>query len=139
VEHILLRPRDEYYDPLLKTMICCPDDLTRLDPYSFWITVVVPDWVERFADATQFHQFEQVLRSETPAHIAVRICKYNPEEMLEFETAYYDWLVQIMNIEIVAADLRDTTNKLVMVLNKYSKDCTQNNSPQLDAPTCLPA
>ena len=117
VEHILLRPADEYYLPL-KPMIVS-EDLTRLDPYSFWITILVPDWVERFYDPKQFDYFEQMVRSEVPAHIAMRFAKLNRENMLSFEQNYFNWLKTKTDAETEPYDLRETTNKLVESLNSY--------------------
>ena len=117
VEHILLRPADEYYLPM-KPMVVS-EDLTRLEPYSFWITILVPDWVERFYDPKQFDYFEQMVRSEVPAHIAMRFTKLNRENMLSFEQNYFNWLKTKTDAETEPYDLRETTNKLMESLNSY--------------------
>ncbi len=137
VEHILLRPRDEGYSELLLPMICCPDDLSLLDPYSFWITVVVPDWGERFNDSRHFRQFEQVLRSEAPANIAIRICKYDRTAMLKFETAYFEWMACFTNPDAESPELRRSNDMLVNVLNEYHCAWSNNSDNSEEVPDCL--
>jgi hypothetical protein len=116
VEHILLRPTDEHYKPLLKPMVCS-DDLSRLDPYSFWITIIMPDWVERYSDDAQYRYFEQLVRSEVPAHIAMRFVKLNREKLIQFEETYFNWLKVKTDKEAEAFDLREATNTLAAFLN----------------------
>ena len=116
VEHILLRPSDEHYKPLLKPIVCS-DDLSRLDPYSFWITIIMPDWVERYSDEAQYRHFEQLVRSEVPAHIAMRFVKLNREKLIQFEETYFNWLKVKTDKEAEAFDLREVTNALVTFLN----------------------
>jgi uncharacterized protein YegP (UPF0339 family) len=62
------------------------------DPYSFWVSVVIPYWPRRFQNADFRKFFENTLRRETPAHIALRIYWVNPEQMSIFETKYDRWL-----------------------------------------------
>lgn len=136
IEHILLRPLDEHYGPLLTPLLSNSTDSKWLDPYSFRISVVVPDWVERYRDEQQFYLFGQTLRAETPAHIAVGICRYNREQMLAFETAYYNVLVERSFPETDPENLMRVTNELVGVLNTNSSQCV-STSPQKPArPTC---
>jgi len=137
VEHILLRPRDSAYTTLLRPMICSPDDLSLMDPYSWWLTVVVPDWGERFNDSRRFRHFEQVIRSEAPAHLAIRICKYDRTAMLEFETAYYDWLAAFADPIAAPEVLRHTNIALVEVLNKHDSECGSRIDDYTDMPNCL--
>lgn len=92
LEHILLRPRDETYTKTLRPLVSCPDCLELLDPYSFWVSIVVPDWVDRFREPVQFQLFKQTVRREAPAHLAIRFCILDREKMLAFEQAYYSWL-----------------------------------------------
>lgn len=62
------------------------------DPYSFWTTVVLPYWPERFQNINFRRFFEDTLRREFPAHIAIRICWLDPRQMIQFERFYRDWL-----------------------------------------------
>ncbi|RAJ06517.1 hypothetical protein LX64_01644 [Chitinophaga skermanii] len=68
-----------------------------VDPYSFWATVVLPAWPQRFRK-TRFRQFfEDTLRKEAPAHIRLHIVWVSPQQMLQFETAYKNWLQALAN------------------------------------------
>lgn len=140
IEHILLRPLNEHYTPLLTPLATAlpadPVDNRWLDPYSFRISVVVPDWVERYRDEQQFYLFGQTLRAETPAHIAVSICRYNREQMLAFETAYYNFLVEQSFPRPEPDDVQRVTNELVTVLNANRSQCMTTNPKKPARPTC---
>ena len=139
VEHLLLRPRDEHYAPLLAPLAVAPgaDDAWR-DPYSFRISVIVPDWVARYRDEQQFYLFGQALRLETPAHVAVGICRYDRAQMLAFETAYYNWLVEHSFTSDNPVDIQRTTNDLVALLNANSAQCESINPRKPAVPSCGP-
>ncbi len=62
------------------------------DPYSFWATVVLPYWPERFQNINFRNFFEDTLRREAPAHVALRICWLDPKQMQWFEYHYRQWL-----------------------------------------------
>jgi hypothetical protein len=108
LEHILLRPHSP--DPAFGSsptlpirLIPQPDrdgdsetaEFLPLDPYSFWMTVVLPAWPKRFQDWT-FRQFvERILREEAPAHLALKIAWVDLYTMQKFEAAYQGWLEQL--------------------------------------------
>lgn len=138
IEHILLRPRTEGYtrlNPAQPTAPVLVPPLARLDPYSFQLTVVVPYWVKRFNDPMLANQFEQTLRLETPAHLSVTICRYEQKQMLEFETAYLNWLLVNSN-DSHPSDLRDAANALIKVLN--DTDRVTPTTEHLTPPDCPP-
>ncbi len=117
IEHILLRPRNDTYTEVLRPRVFDLEYPELLDPYSFWVTVVVPDWVERFKDKRLFQHFEQTLRSEAPAHLAIRFQALNREKMLEFETIYYDWLHELCSTD--QENLASSTDALVKKMNQW--------------------
>lgn len=121
VEHILLRPQTgAHCDCLLPVRteldrsnhLCTlewqedpdPDDpcseennpkLTYVpgaDPYSFWATVALPSWTERFRNSERRHFFRQMLYREVPAMVALNIVWLGPRQMYEFEKAFKSWL-----------------------------------------------
>ncbi len=111
IEHILLRPREKG-NMLLgnapSPSVCSREDLVLskspeeaewfsqylpgADPYSFWVSVVVPYWPSRFRNSNFRSFFETTMRRELPAHIALKICWINLESMRSFEQAYCTWL-----------------------------------------------
>lgn len=117
IEHILLRPKSELYTELLQPMLGSIDCLKQFDPYSFWLTVVVPAWVDRFKDVQQRHLFEQRLRMEAPAHLMLNIVSLEREAMLHFENNYHQWL--IASCEQNEDQLPKLTNELVLKMNSW--------------------
>jgi hypothetical protein len=117
LEHILLRPRNSIYTEILSPMVCCVENPEILDPYSFWITVVLPDWTGRFRDRERRDAFMQTLRWEMPAHLAVRYVLLPREEMLEFETAYNKWIKRLCTPN--QPELAEANNALVALMNNW--------------------
>ena len=87
---------------------------TNYDPYSFWVSVVLPYWPERFRDMNFRRFVERTLRQEAPAHIALKICWVDVCQLQVFETAYRTWLEQLAlaTCQPANADLTDLTNSL---------------------------
>jgi hypothetical protein len=87
VDHVLLRPRTKgetapgpWYDGALP------------DPYTFVVTVVLPDWPSRFQDQT-FRQFiTDTIYRELPAHLVVNVRWFSHAQMKQFENGYDAWL-----------------------------------------------
>jgi hypothetical protein len=67
----------------------CP---LRVDPYSFRATVVLPAWPRRFRERAFRDFIERTIRTEAPAHVFLRICWVDAEQMCAFEAAYRPWL-----------------------------------------------
>jgi hypothetical protein len=96
------------------------------DPYSFRISVVLPGWTDRFADAN-FRKFaERVIREETPAHIQAKICWISRFQMKDLENCYRQWLLAnaaflppTQNSPQVSAKLQDLVGKLAGLKNYY--------------------
>ena len=112
LEHILLRPGNDC-DCLLPL---APDEACELkwqegldagteegdnsdlsyipgaDPYSFWATVVLPAWSERFNNAERRHLFRQMLYREVPAMVGLNIVWLSPRQMHDFERVFKTWL-----------------------------------------------
>ncbi|MEO0409277.1 MAG: hypothetical protein AAF289_18190, partial [Cyanobacteria bacterium P01_A01_bin.135] len=174
LEHILLRPRtqvlpmadtdtDETSDaaqasPALDgflPIIVTPEDaslpatdpnrLARHDPYSFWVSVILPYWPQRFRNIDFRRFIERSLRLEAPAHVALRIAWINVRQMDEVQSAYREWLEQRMREACGqgACDVTTPLNRLLELLpqlrNVYPQatlhDC-DNNRPG-DSPILL--
>ena len=143
VEHLLLRPRsnmktvanvlpsqfpitlDSSPSPsMLPIMIEASKSISTensavVDPYSFWVSILLPSWPKRF-QKRNFRKFvERTIRMEAPAHIALKIGWFDLSQMVEFEVAYYAWLDQF-NLKMrggLAYDLGPTLNRLVNLLS----------------------
>ena len=91
VEHMLLRPIT-YGNKLFKISPEIDESPGFIDPYSFRVTAVVPYWPERYQDMDFRRFFEKTLREEIPAHIHVKICWVDEEDMKRFEDLFFKWL-----------------------------------------------
>ena len=83
---------------LPKAKAGCPEPegpeqyLPFTDPYSFWATVVIPCYTARFCQADFRRFFEETLRYEAPAHIALCYRWLSPSDICKFEKLYKKWL-----------------------------------------------
>jgi len=92
LEHILLRPTKDK-DQLLSVCLdpgC--DHCGEEDPYSFKISIILPFWVKKFKNMHFRSYVETLFRSEAPAHVFLKICWIDKEEMKKFETSLEDWM-----------------------------------------------
>ena len=125
VEHILLRPRSDIFGlaPVCLEPGCnfCGDE----DPYSFRITIVAPYWPAHFQNMAFRTYFENIARAEAPAHCTVKVCWINDASMIEFETAYKNWIGVLANYmdkknDITALQTANTT-LLNLLFNLHSE------------------
>lgn len=96
LEHILLRPfkNTVFTDDDLLT-VCLNDDCddaANNDPYSFKATIVLPGYISRFKNLIFRKYAEKIFRQEAPAHVLLKICWVNAEDMLKFQIRYKEWL-----------------------------------------------
>jgi uncharacterized protein len=99
IENILLRP-EHPDDPFLPI---CPDpnciDCADLDPYSYRLHIILPTYGSRFS-TMEFRRFaEEVIRSETPAHILPKVCWISKDDMAVLEKCYRDWIYLKAGVE----------------------------------------
>ncbi len=93
--------------------------LTWQDPYSFWVSVILPAWPRRFRDFDFRCFIERTLRLEAPAHVALKIAWLDPAQMAEFEAAYRPWLEQTaLASQERECDRTDTLNQLIDLLTQ---------------------
>jgi hypothetical protein len=135
IEHVLLRPRQSDVFQAQKGLSMLPipmmagrvderkttaASLPNLDPYSFWISVILPAWPRRFQD-WGFRQFvENTLRAESPAHVALKIAWVSLRSMRRFEQVYRAWMNQLslMNCEDQDCGQAQARNDLLQVLSE---------------------
>jgi hypothetical protein len=119
IEHILLRPQVHNQDAACECLLpVCPDVDCRLiwqddldeddpcaatknpplecipgsDPYSFWATLVMPGWYQRFRSKEKRQYFKEMLYSEVPAMVGLNLLWLSPKQMCEFDEAFRTWL-----------------------------------------------
>lgn len=128
LEHILLRPKTTS-DTFLPICIHGDDGINKIgkqalltyqDPYSFWITIILPYWTERFRNIDFRNFVEQTLRLEAPAHVALKIAWVNVQQMSEFELAYHNWLEQLAweTGNGSSCNLSGTLNNLIKIISQ---------------------
>lgn len=106
VEHILLVKRREtrttdkkfnaaarLLDEYLQTLSTRKQ---RADPYSFQLTLIVPDWHETWHK--QRNQVESIIQAELPAHILPSFCWLSKKEMAAFESLYEPWFTALLEL-----------------------------------------
>jgi hypothetical protein len=129
VEHILLRPFTQADCECRRKILHCntwddclfPDFIEKgaggcseedkaicfqpgHDPYSFIATVVLPAWSDRFRTEQGRMLLENVLYSEAPAHVLLRILWLKPRDFCRFETAFDDWKHSLTGITTCEGD-----------------------------------
>jgi len=126
IEHILLRPMVNE-DALLKHTYTCDVQMRPLDSYSFWLTIILPGWTRRFKDPGYRTFFEQVVRRETPAHIALCFRWLEEEDqitMKKLEDALEKWREAKAECDPEACDVAGEAKKLIEILNNLPCGCS---------------
>jgi hypothetical protein len=90
-----------------------------LDPYSFNVSIIIPDWPARFRDATFKHLLEKAIYLETPAHVVPNVIWIDHEQMRSFEAAYKRWLEDQASTDISNTEY---LNNLIFELSKAQKN-----------------
>jgi len=122
IEHILLRPNDDR-DQLLKLSLGCDLDEMPKDPYSFWATLVLPNWVGRFQYPDFRNLVEHTFRREAPAYMALRFCWVSREEMYAFEPLFKNWLEEKAKCTPDECHVTEAANQLIDWLNLHPAPC----------------
>lgn len=61
------------------------------DPFSFVLTVVIPDWPARFQQRAFKETMLQILQAEAPAHLWLNILWLSKSDFQEFQFIYGNW------------------------------------------------
>ena len=134
LEHILLRPNDAD-DQLLQMAFTCDLQFCPVDPYSFWISVLVPAWRGPFTDPEYRSYFMQVVRRAAPAHMALCFRWVQEEDLMEsLEYALEKWREAYADCTPDECEITTTANALIKLLNELPCDCfcfnDSNHSPK---------
>lgn len=122
VEHILLRPEEASHASLELSLICDPE-CPVLDPYSFWLTIVLPGQSERFSHADFRAYVETTIRREAPAHIGLRFCWMSPKDLTVFEAAFRRWRLELSRSKREIAAYASALAALVECMNQIQCTC----------------
>ena len=123
LEHILLRPND-LDDHLLEISLGCEPQYTPVDPYSSWLTIVLPNWPEKMKDPSFQQHLEQTFRREMPAELAARFCWVDKDKMQEFEKRFMDWLRAKAACSPDECHVTAAANELIRWLNETPCSCS---------------
>ena len=123
LEHILLRPTD-FDDLFLQISLGCEPPYTPSDPYSSWLSVILPDWPERFQDKTFREHVEHTFRREMPAELAARFCWLDKEQMRRFEELYMAWMEAKAACTPDECHVTAAANELIKWLNETPCSCS---------------
>lgn len=131
LEHILLRPYESTYNDDTLLSVCLNDncdDPANNDLYSFKATVVLPGYLQRFKSIVFRKYAEKIFRQEAPAHVLLKICWVNSEDMIDFQKQYKNWLISHANFRLkkcantlTVAEKEDYKNKLDNLVKAVKK------------------
>ena len=128
LEHILLRPNDKDDKPLHISLAQCGEEegtVNKLkDPYSFWVSILLPGWLPRFKDRNFRKYVEQIFRREAPAHIALRFCWLDLDQMQTFQRSYQLWRIELAKCLPNECNVNTYANELIDFLNNTKCSCT---------------
>lgn len=85
------------------------------DPYSYQLTVILPDWPRRFQQPAFRHMLDQTIYLETPAHITVYVQWVGHGVMNDFEEAYKLWVDELAASAVPNAEV---VNNLIYELSQ---------------------
>jgi uncharacterized protein YegP (UPF0339 family) len=108
---------DETSTTAIENRTFCVEDA---DPYSFRLSVILPSWAGRFRDINFRQLVEKTMRLEAPAHISLKICWIDRDQMAEFECAYLEWLLANGACDAKPKTVSPKLNQLIDVLGRLS-------------------
>lgn len=147
IEHMMLRPDVNLttVNPDTFMPICADecDNCEPIDPYSYRVSVVLPGYTLRFANADFRNYIEKIIKEELPAHVLAKICWIGYREkdvkdpaenqLIQFEKAYKDYLFAKtdLNQEQPEPQLISFIKALTVLDNVYPTgrlfDCSDEN------------
>ncbi len=126
LEHILLHPRAG----TLETLPPCLEECGGEDPYSFRVSVILPYWPHRFRDMNFRRFVERTITEQTPAHIFVKICWINQNDMTAFEGAYWPWRKALKQQSNQLSPLQDQLVRTWQTLRSVFPEATLHDCAQ---------
>lgn len=105
------------------------------DPYSFWATLVLPGWYQRFKSSESRQFFKEMLHREAPAMVALNILWLSPQQMCQFEKAFRLWLDWRRCPELICDGGRNVLCNLVKCFTELHDD-PPSPFPEIAAMEC---
>ncbi len=90
------------------------------DPYSFWVTILLPGWTKKYRDYEFRKYFYDLIIKEAPAHIAFRLVWLSPKDMCKVENQYIDWRKCLANKSCDTSNTRNELCEMVECLSTLS-------------------
>lgn len=85
----------------------------QIDPYSFTVTLCFPNWIDKFATASQINTVLQIIDKITPPHLVIQ-CKWlNPKEF-EYLMDNFGKLTKSKNLDADKSEARINICNLLM-------------------------
>jgi hypothetical protein len=88
------------------------------DPYSFQVSIIIPDWPAKFRNLSFKHMLEKTIYLETPAHIYPQIYWLDHRDMRQLEEAYRLWLEEVAQTDIPNTEI---VNNLISKINELRR------------------
>ncbi|HEX6225923.1 MAG TPA: hypothetical protein VFZ52_16005 [Chryseolinea sp.] len=88
------------------------------DPYSFQLSIFIPDWPLRFREPGFKYLLEEAIYNELPSHIYPNIYWLDYKQMKDFEHVYKAWLQELTMNEVPEIA---RVNSLLAVFNEIRK------------------
>nr|MDJ0676440.1 hypothetical protein [Calothrix sp. MO_167.B42] len=99
-----------------------------LDPYSFQLSFVFPNWLTRFKKDNFKQLIYNIINAEVPAHITSYCHWFDRAEMKDFETHYQVWLNTIANQDATPNNnIKNIFNNLIKTLEIGTAKITEFN------------
>ncbi|MDX2286891.1 MAG: hypothetical protein NW241_22185 [Bacteroidia bacterium] len=90
------------------------------DPYSFQVSVVLPNWPLRFQEHRMQSLIESLFRRHAPAHLRLSCYWLDLASMKEFEDIYQTWLQEKRNLEPDQPLLDDLSYYIMILLRRFA-------------------
>ncbi|MBK6904941.1 MAG: hypothetical protein IPH04_19565 [Saprospirales bacterium] len=101
------------------------------DPYSLRVSLVLPAWPAKFSSDKFRVLFEEVVKSQAPAHLSLRFFWVGMDEMMEFEEIYYAWKSLKSKQNPVQPLLDNFSYYLLLLLESFENPSEKTTQDQL--------
>lgn len=101
------------------------------DPYSFRVSLVLPSWPAKFSSEKFRALFEEVVKSQAPAHLSLQFFWIGQDDMMEFEEIYYAWKALKSKQNPVQPMLDNFSYYLLLLLESFRDPAGKQTQDQL--------